>query len=105
MYGEDKTAEKMTELLVKAKEYLKKLGVEVIGMNLDDEFKMRKAGDLFLEQQGVNDIGCAPHVVHLASKGFFNDNIKAKHALQSSQTVLTRYKKSKSKHGLIAVKS
>ena len=104
MHGVDKTAERLVDLLKAAKSKLTALGVKVLGMNRDNESKMQKAGRLFCEEEGVDDIGCAPHVLHLIVGGFFADNVRAKFAKDCGQKVLVHYKNSKSKHHLIAVK-
>eukprot|EP01083_Nonionella_stella_P141661 436977_1 len=101
MYGEKKDAKRMCEELVRFKEYLEeKMDCGVDGMNRDNESKMRKCGDLFLEQQKVADIGCAPHVMHLILKAWHGYSDRVKNAKAKGGKVLTHIKKSKTKHML-----
>ena len=58
MYDIKKDAEKLTNQLLEIKKYIEDNECTVNGFNRDNESKMRKCGNLFLEKSGVNDIGC-----------------------------------------------
>ena len=85
---------------MESKNYIEEQKCDINGFNRDNESKMRKCGDLFLKETGINDIGCGPHVMHVILKGFFAANSKCSNAKEKSGKILTHLKKSKSKHFL-----
>eukprot|EP01083_Nonionella_stella_P085304 236500_1 len=101
MYGEKKDAERMLKELQHFKEYLEeKLAIGIDGFNRDNESKMRKCGDLFMKEEKVADIGCAPHVIHLILKAWHASNERVQNAKKKGGKVLTHIKKSMTKHTL-----
>ena len=104
MHRERKTAERLHELLKASKAKLDALGVRTEGLNRDNEAKMGKTGELFYEEEKVDDVGCASHILHLVVGGFFAKDVRAKFAKDCSQKVLDHYRNSLSKQDLIAVK-
>eukprot|EP01083_Nonionella_stella_P007265 20993_1 len=66
--------------------------------------KMRKLGRDILAACQVNDVGCAPHIIHILLKNRFETE-RCDVALNGTNKVLTHYRKSAgSKHDLFAVK-
>eukprot|EP01083_Nonionella_stella_P309269 1094623_1 len=65
---------------------------------------MRKLGRDILAACQVNDVGCAPHIIHILLKNRFETE-RCDVALNGTNKVLTHYRKSAgSKHDLFAVK-